>query len=175
VWTAALTTVVALSAAIAQADSGQVITVRSGGISRIQVVTNDTEQSPGGVADGWADIPDATAQFSVPSSWPSALLLLHFSGDASCPEGGICSARILVDGTEVQPATVNSEVFATNEQESSVDRQSRGILQRPSHGLVSWGELPSFEGLGDVASHLNLIGHDLRNRRSRSRLLHSGR
>lgn len=98
-----------------------------GDLSPVAVVAG-TEWTPT-LSTGFADLPGATTDVTVPEGH-QALLLLRFAAESACSGGvGICTVRLLVDGEEAEPAVGANFAFDSTDfdQKTSQSWQSHAM------------------------------------------------
>ncbi len=143
----AVAAVVALTLAVPQA-----IAVLSGqranlGAQRMVTVTQDSAQendcgSAAGCAQTFTQLPGASTTITVPSG-QTARLIARFSGESRCTVSW-CSLRIVVDGTEMLPASGINFAFDSGDgaddrfEGLAMDRTSK-VLSAGTHTVkVEW-------------------------------------
>ncbi len=133
----------ALQGAMALVDSPTAQRRNAKGLSRVQVVTDATQQTT--TSTTWVDVPGATATFTHPKK-QKTLILATFSGPSMCTGGaGECKVKILINGLEAEPATTDGSIFddaiAGHDDgwESHSLQRTRGTLRDKTYTIqVQW-------------------------------------
>ena len=121
--TLAVAATAGIAASVYQGQQGgeeaAVLATASGGGPITAVRTRRETSASSSSSTSFVDVPGASASITVPSG-QQALILARFSAESYCNDGTTgntgnwCSARILIDGVEMQPASGFDFAFDTD-------------------------------------------------------------
>ncbi|SRR6266540_3191667 len=117
-------------------------TSNSGGaVAAVKVVRETTGQGNTNPT-AWTAVPGATTSITIPAG-AKAIILARFTAESHCQGGSSidwCSVRVLIDGTEANPASGNDFAFqtpGTGFAALALDRSSGKLSAGPSGKTVS--------------------------------------
>ena len=143
-----------MQSAIAQTSDSTTVGGKS--ITGVRIVRDNVPQAfTSTTSSTWTDFPGAQTPITVPSS-TRAIILVRFTAESACSgnDSGYCNLRVLVNGTEAQPAS--GDLFAwddsngsnvPNHQSHAMDR-SIGPLEPGTYTVkLQWKTNPAGSGL----------------------------